>query len=787
MQSISDPSVKLAVGRCGRQNRLMAKKDYSRELCQRLVAKTRAIDLRIPYRLRRYEDGDALALKITTAWPETDGLARFQIEKFVGGGFAGQVYRCRLESLELADASVDSGLTIGGLYAVKIMIPPSRFSARFRDFVYRLAFQAPFSAQVLKSACRSGLLWPKLLRVASTEVFGDREAVADTYASFYDENFRAFGEVREWVEGRTWRLESDVHLGTRRNWRTIDPRETESPEYIAKHQFMVRLVRMLHEMGAPELARQYEWTTLKSQPNALKRTSGGSDPAAGLCAVDFRAGLALVPYLPMSPGDFGLILAGLRRGSLAQFDRCDFRKLHAYAESRPEVFAEHMDLVDALERYDGEYRRSMPDISHQGLRLFVDADLRCDVRRGLIAGYWSDGLVDPAMTETLERGGLRFAMFYMLGVVPLFGKLIRKLWGNADYRNHVCGLLTLSDYRARWNRALAMATAVDWHRGARVGAAHAQLIADHPPLFWLERFTVGLLPFAVLQRVICEPWRVFYRIRDGIRYVRLFFRDAEFREQWLREQVEDGYREGMLHEEERDAILAQIKDPFIAQYLKSVGVHLATLPVTQVVSVIVGAVVAVKVFASTGEWKTATGSFFIVLGIFQITPISPGSICRGAYVVYLMIRDRNFKDYMVAAPLSFVKYIGYLAFPLQMVTAYPAFSQFMAGRWATSAVHIIPVFGEKGALVEHAVFDLFFNVPRVFGAWAGRHLKGILDVWLVLGVLFAGYVFGVCGVDWSTKEGVKLGVNTIMWVVCVFGLPRVLFYPVLRRRKNSRA
>lgn len=763
----------------------MAKKNYSRALCKELIDRIRGLDLHVPYRLQRYEDGDSLDLDITTAWPEADGNARFHIEKFVGGGFAGQVYRCRLEALELAGDAVDAELNVGGVYAVKIMIPPSRFSARFRDFVYRLAFQAPFSAQVLKSACRSGLLWPKLLRLASTEVFGDREAVANTYASFYDDNFRAYGEVREWVEGRTWRLESDTRLGLRRQWRTIDPKATESPEFVAKHQFMVRLVQMLHDMGAPELARQYEWSTLKSQPNALKRSSGGMDPAAGLCAVDFRAGLALVPYLPMSPGDFSLIWKGLLRGSLAQFDRCDFKKLRAYINERPGVFGADMDLVDALERYDGEYRRAMPDITHQGWRLLVDADLRRDVRRGLVAGYWSDELIDRDMKTRLEAGGLRFALFFCLGIIPLLGRALRRFWGNRAVRQHALDQFRSLRYMRMASRAKVLETVVDWHRGGRIGEGHMRVLANHELLFWAERFTVGLLPLGVLHRVICEPWRVWRRIHEGAVYIRRFFRDAEFREAWLREQVEDGYKEGMLHDEERDAILAQLKDPFIAQYLKSVGVHLATLPVTQIVSVIVGAIVAVKVYGSTGSTAKAGAAFGGILVFFQIIPISPGSICRGLYVVYLMIRDRNFKDYMVAAPLSFLKYIGYLAFPLQMVTAHPAFSQFMAGRWATSAVHIIPVFGEKGALVEHMVFDCFFNVPRVIGGWASRHVKGILNVWLLLGILFAGYVFGVRGVDWGEPEGVKTGVNTILWAICGFGLPRVLFYPVLRGRRKE--
>jgi hypothetical protein len=98
-----------------------------------------------------------------------------------------------------------------------------------------------------------------------------------------------------------------------------------------------------------------------------------------------------------------------------------------------------------------------------------------------------------------------------------------------------------------------------------------------------------------------------------------------------------------------------------------------------------------------------------VLVLFQVTPISPGSIVRGLYVVGLVIKERNYKDYKVALWLAFVKYIGYLAFPIQMAYEYPTLSRFMAGRWATGLIHHVPVFGERGALLEHGAFNLFFN------------------------------------------------------------------------------
>jgi hypothetical protein len=61
--------------------------------------------------------------------------------------------------------------------------------------------------------------------------------------------------------------------------------------------------------------------------------------------------------------------------------------------------------------------------------------------------------------------------------------------------------------------------------------------------------------------------------------------------------------------------------------------------------------------------------------------------------------------------LGFFKYVGYLAFPIQMTYHYPALARFMAAHWSTEAVHIVPVFGERGALLEHWVFNLFYNRP----------------------------------------------------------------------------
>ena len=762
----------------------MGKVVYSIELCTELRRVAEETELQVYPRPLRYDAGDVLEIDFTTVWPETNGHARFRIEKFVGGGFAGQVYCGVLERVWL-DSDTPDELREGGIYALKIMLPPSRFSRKFRDRIYWLAFQAPFSSQVNRAACSAGLLWQKFTLKAAGVDFSRSDAVADVYASFYDPLLKSYGEIREWVEGRTWHLEADTDFRQRRQWQTVDPRETGSPEYVAKRRFMHRFVRMLHEMGAAELARQYEWWTMKSQPNVLKRSGHDDDPEAGLCAVDFRAGLALLPFLPMSPADFPLIVAGLGRASLVQFDRFNARALHAFAERRSDRCADLPAMADAIASYDRDYRRAMPDLTHQGWRLLVDRKLRADVRHGLTEGYAARDLVDADFARRLtSRPGL-FISYYLLGAIPVLGRFVRKLWGNRAYRRHVRLSLTRWSYFRRASQAAIAARLVRWHRTGRTGEKRTDHLLRHPALFWTERLTVGWLP-ARLHRVLTDPRYVAGRIRTAFAFMRSFYRDAAFRERWLSDQVHEAYADGMLRETDRDEILGHVRDPFIVKYLKCLAVHFATLPVTQIVSVTVGGIWAAHILMTGGSRKLAAGTFFGIVAFFQVFPISPGSICRGLYVVYLMIRERNFKDYMVAAPLSFAKYIGYLAFPIQMVTSYPALSRFMASRWATDAVHIVPVFGEKGALFEHMIFDLFFNVPRKFGQWAARHIRGILDLWLLLGSVLAGYILLIRGVDWTQMAGIRTGVQVLIAYVAVFLLPRVLFYPLLRRHTANR-
>jgi hypothetical protein len=684
-----------------------------------------------PLRFRRYEPGTVLEYEIRGIWPDGRALVKLEIEKYVGGGYAGQVYKVRILENRPIEGEI-AGLAPGSIRAMKILVPASGFNRRIRNAFYFLGFQGPFSLQTNAAAGRSQALWQKFIRRAARAELGSENAVVDIIGTLRDRRLGSYGEISEWIDGRNWRFEVDDDLDARRAWKPGTPGDAiGSPEYRSKREFMSRIVRLLRDMGAVELARQYEWWSLKSQPNALKRTASDPDPKGGLAAVDFRAGMALTPVNPQCPVDLKLIAQGIGRGRLVQFDKGDVKKLEAYVNARSAEFADLRPALEELKKEDAAYRDSLVDLTFHRLKL-LGRRLRHAIMNGFRESWRVRNMTDDGAAARLEKSGLLSLAFLKLGALPalapfalaaaiitriwwLYGVAavlvalipIRRLSGRADLRRHAAAMLTSPRYFLRAGRARIAEALVRWVRGGRVSEARALALGRAPWRYYLH-LPLSFLP-AGFHRFFTD--RAYFKARLRAMFVqpvRLYFR-AEEREKWLRDMIAAGEGNGMLSREEAVRIIAQIKEPFIQKYLKSLAVHLLLMPTTHVVALIV-AFFYVRLHPEM-TWQQASLATGVIFGLFQIIPISPGSIARGIYTTSLMIRERNFKDYKLALALSYFKYIGYLAFPLQMAYRYPDLARFMAGHWATGAVHVVPIFGEKGAWLEHFVFDAFYNFP----------------------------------------------------------------------------
>ncbi|MDY7009934.1 MAG: hypothetical protein SVV80_04190 [Planctomycetota bacterium] len=763
--------------------------EYSVTTCRILEQAFRSAEVLRPMRIGRYDSGRELTYEVTGISPAATATVRVEVCKFVGGGFAGQVYRVKVVSI---DGDPISGLTVGGYYAMKILIPPSNFSRKFRDAIYKIGFQGDFSLQVNPAAARAGAIWQKLIRRGAKIRFGTEKSVVDVLGTFFDETLGSCGEISEWIDGRNWQFEVDENLGQRRRWCKGGQYKGDklgSQEYRAKKTFMADLVALLHEMGAPELARQYEWWTAKSQPNVLKRleSDGDADSAAGLTAVDFRAGLALLPVLPMSPADVKLIFKGIARGSLVQFDRGNLKQLRRFIDTSAEDFADMNDSLEELEVLEREYRRSLPDIAHHHVRLLYDGRLWGDILDGAVTGWRAKGLIDDVAEHRLRRSRFLTVAFAALGLLgmlsvaagaallivtlatgaltwtwgalavgliipaPIILRLLRSLLGRGDLRRHYAKILTSGNYLHRAILAHMAETLIDWCRSGRISSERARRLLTRPARFLAHAICPSWMP-AGLHRILTDKKFAIEKLRYiFVRPIRLFF-NADAREQWLRDMVAEGRKKHMLSDEDAERILARVKEPFIQKYLKALAVHVCTLPVTQIVSVAIAIIYVLSHPEMPRAQAWGIGAGIIVL--FQVIPISPGSLTRGLYVVYLVIRDRDFRSYNIAVFLGFFKYVGYLAFPIQMAYHYPALARFMAGHWATEAVHIVPVFGEHGALLEHGVFDLFYNRPltirRQMRIRAEQRSRLRTRIWHVAPIIIvATILMGLANLAWT--------------------------------------
>ena len=112
-----------------------------------------------PTRTSIYDAGQQLTYEVTGVNDNTAAAVSLEIDKFVGGGFAGQVYRVKVLKID-PEGSGPGGLEAGKKYAMKIMVPPSKGSLVFRNIIYRIGFQGAFQLQLNPSAARAGFREP---------------------------------------------------------------------------------------------------------------------------------------------------------------------------------------------------------------------------------------------------------------------------------------------------------------------------------------------------------------------------------------------------------------------------------------------------------------------------------------------------------------------------------------------------------------------------------------------------------------------------------------------------
>jgi len=83
--------------------------EYSVEVCRALEEKFRLARLYRPMRVGRYDAGTELVYDVRGIEKANTGRVHLVVEEFVGGGFAGQVYRVKVLEIEFSGAVSATG------------------------------------------------------------------------------------------------------------------------------------------------------------------------------------------------------------------------------------------------------------------------------------------------------------------------------------------------------------------------------------------------------------------------------------------------------------------------------------------------------------------------------------------------------------------------------------------------------------------------------------------------------------------------------------------------------
>jgi hypothetical protein len=120
---------------------------YCSETVTGLQQEIQKLELHRPLRVGRFEPGTTLSYDVTAVGSPAKAHVTLQVKRFVGGGFAGQVYQ--VEILTVKGQAIE-GLEVGAIRAMKILIstPGESHSVQSRRVVADLY-----------SACSQDSLW----------------------------------------------------------------------------------------------------------------------------------------------------------------------------------------------------------------------------------------------------------------------------------------------------------------------------------------------------------------------------------------------------------------------------------------------------------------------------------------------------------------------------------------------------------------------------------------------------------------------------------------------------
>lgn len=642
---------------------------------------------------RSYARGEFVEAQVYGIDGQFLGQERFEIGESPGSGFAGQVYAARTLLQPWGAGGTNR-------VALKVLRPRSKFKRWFRDLLFWLSFQSSFAPRYQDEALRTGLLWQAIIREAAGIEFGDPQTVVRPLGYYWDERLRSLVEIQEWVDGGPARFSSGGEPGPQ-----AGPCATGKAEMERKRDFMGHLARLCREMGASGISRQFEWYTLVSQPNVLTRRNP-SGPAS-FTAVDCRPGLAVPFFLPLSPIHAQRIVHGLRQGRFVLYDEGDLPRLKAYLRSHPELRTEEIERwLRALEDDQRLYREGLPDLWHSFEAVIQDRDRRAALRRTAAARWLRREDISAETAERLERSQGLFIRLLVLRGIPLAGRFLLRLAGNAAYRGHLIGLLQRSYRQELWD-ALLIRDLLEWLAVEAITPCHAERLSMSFPAYLRHKLLLSWTP-AWVQRLATDPaarrrlWQ-----RRVLHPLRLLIHSG-YRQSWLAEVLKEQTARGRLTPGEAETLTQQASAPQMMKFTRDVAFTAGL----EIVSRLVYLLLLIYGLAADNFWP---------LGLAALSPIPPSGLLRFGYLLAVSLLDlpqmlgdashRLLRARALGLAFAPWRYLGNLFAPIEIFAYSPLLSLALGEYFCGEIAQRTPVLGGRGSLLDYTLFRLAYALP----------------------------------------------------------------------------
>jgi hypothetical protein len=655
------------------------------------------IDLYFVPRLRMYLPGETLEVQVYLPQGQRIGWESFQIEAFAGSGFAGQVYRA------LPQVGVLPGTQIGVSLALKFLRPSSRWKERFRDVLFFLSYQTIFAPRLREPGLQAGLLLTEILHQLMVQEDGQSAMFARPLGYFWDERLATFAEIYSWEIGRPPFYTPDDGLILRWFAGRKDPPDSEMQR---KKQFMHWLADRCYQYGAQGIARQFEWGTWVAQSNVLTRPAGSGNEAE-FVAVDWRPGLAVPFFLPLSPAHARLIVRGIWRGQWVQFDQVDHKCLLEYLGRHPEITDQVSKSLEAFLPAERAYRAGLPDLWQSGDRLLENKVSRKSVQAALIEDWEKLGRVGEVTAKKLKTSRQFFSVMFFFSFLPLVGTRLQKLAGCARYRAHLWCWLSRLHYRQAALDALCARDLIEWQWQGRVPASQIDRLTGSRRRYLLQKITLSWLPATFHRLVVDRQALSALAQRWFVQPARLLV-SAGARQAWLALVVKAQVGRGVVAENEAEGILLSMQDPRLHTFVRDLGLFVGL------------EFFARLVYLSLAIYGIAQDNFW-PLFVAALGPVSPSGVLRLGYILLELVADlpsifqhRDLR--LLTARLSGIliapwRFIGNFCVPVEMFAYEPRFALLVADYFTSELVRHVPVFGGRGRLLEYVAFQLTFNLP----------------------------------------------------------------------------